>query len=97
MDLSLPHNEHLTLWSYAHIRIIRLAKQSLLPGAQSVGISFPTSGFFCVSSGGARMLLNNRIFSPARMSIYHVPPLSRMELSAGGDGLDYYILHYKRR
>ncbi|QNK58637.1 AraC family transcriptional regulator [Paenibacillus sp. PAMC21692] len=95
MDMILQQNEHLGLWSHAFIRISHMEKLSLRPGAQGVSVAFPASGFFCISGGSALMLLNNRVYSPNGMHIFHVPPHSRMELNAGADGLDCSIVLYE--
>ncbi|GBF76919.1 hypothetical protein PA598K_05433 [Paenibacillus sp. 598K] len=95
MDKTLQQHEHLQLWMHAHIRITHMGKMSVPPGAQGVGVAFPTSGFFCISGGSALMLLNNRIYSPHHMHIFHVPRGSWVELNAGVDGLEYSTVLYE--
>lgn len=94
MDMDLQQEEHIQLWEYATVRIIRVQKQAVEAGAQGITLAFRTSGFFCVSSGSALMLFHGRVHSLRGMQIFHVPPGNAIELNAGSDGLDYCLLLY---
>ncbi|WP_246096506.1 AraC family transcriptional regulator [Paenibacillus sinopodophylli] len=88
-------NDHIMLWSHAHCRLADIRRIILKAGQSASPYTIPASVFLMSVRGTAEFSLGGTAYTVARVNLFHAGKGVLLNIHAGADGFEYYILYYK--
>ncbi|MGO4547396.1 ABC transporter substrate-binding protein [Paenibacillus sp. 2TAB23] len=88
-------NDHITLWSHAHSRIADIRRVVLRAGESLCAYTIPASIFMMSVRGTAELSLDGSAHTVLRVKVFHAGKGARLDIQAGAEGFEYYVIYYK--
>ncbi|GGD81300.1 AraC family transcriptional regulator [Paenibacillus nasutitermitis] len=88
-------HDQLESWNHAHCKIFDIRRIKMNADESIASYLAPASFFLMSVQGSAQLLLDGTGYNARSFKIFHAGKGTRMDICAGLEGFEYYIVYYK--